>query len=83
MSASWSDEERIEHLGRGVEARHAVLPGVAEVIDLPVLRPEHERAAKFVGKLIGIGVVYLVAGAIWTARGVAWGARWAWRRVRT
>ncbi len=47
----------------------------AKVIDLPVLRPEHERIAKFVGKWIGIGACYLIAGAYWAGRGVAWAVR--------
>lgn len=69
------DDERITRLARGGEARHAVIDGAAKVIDLPVLRPEHERVVKFVGKLIGIGVVYLIAGLIWSWRGAAWAAR--------
>lgn len=46
-----------------------------KVIDLHTLTPRQQRVAKFVGKCIGIGVCYLVAGAIWTARGVAWAVR--------
>lgn len=57
------------------------LPARHLVIDLPVLRPEHERMAKVVGKVIGIALVHVVAGLIWSWRGLKWVARRyrAWR----
>lgn len=51
------------------------VPLAGEVIDVPVLRPEQERVAKFVGKCIGIAVIYAIAGLIWAARGVAWAVK--------
>ncbi len=69
----------MEMLDRARHAPTRALPIAKEIIDLPVLRPEHERAAKFLGKLIGIAVVYLIAGAIWTWRGAAWAVRRARR----
>jgi hypothetical protein len=50
-----------------------ILDGIAEVIDLPVLRPEQERVAAFLGKCIGVPIVLVIA-VLWMA--VIWGA-WA------
>lgn len=55
---------------------------VQEVIDLPVLRPEQDRVAKFVGKCIGIAIVYVVAGLMWAVWGIAWTVEFVAARVR-
>jgi hypothetical protein len=78
MSQPWRDDDERTLVGEVVKAAAKIRrprEAVADVIDLPVLRPEHERVAKFVGSCIGIGACYLIAGAIWTGRGVAWAVR--------
>jgi hypothetical protein len=54
-----------------------ILDGIAEVIDLPVLRPEQQRVADFLGKCIGIPIVLVIA-VLWMA--AIWGA-WAVRAL--
>ncbi len=81
MSAvDWSDDERIEHIARGP------LPAAREIIDLPVLRPEHDRAARLAGKWIGAGWFWAEQGAKWAAMRawacLRWLSSWAARRVR-
>lgn len=61
---------------RGLRLLPAPLATAAqEIIDLPTLRPEQERVVKLIGSGIGIAAVYVVAGAIWAYRGVAWCVR--------
>lgn len=73
------DEERVDRLASGEgpaeEARHAVIDGVSKVVDLPVLRPEVERVAKFIG--IALGRLEW-----WCERGVIGAVRWVARRVQ-
>lgn len=54
-----------------------ILDGIAEVIDLPALRPEQQRVADFLGKCIGFPVVLVIA-VLWMA--VIWGV-WAVRAL--
>lgn len=54
--------------------RPSPFPLAGEVIDLQVLGPRQHLVARFVGRQIGIAVVYVIAGFIWGYRGVAWAA---------
>lgn len=64
MRPPWRDDEPVE------------LPlGLGEVIDLHTLTPRQQWACDFVGKWIGIGACYVIAGAIRTVRGFAWAVR--------
>lgn len=61
------------------EVDDLVIDGLAEVIDLPLLRPEVERACQVVGSLIGIAAVYAIYGFILGGRALFRAAR----RLRT
>lgn len=83
MAQPWRDDDLNPHerafMGEVMEAaakvrrRKLVRPAV-KIIDLPVLRPRQECVTEFVGKCVGIGAVYVIAGAIWAGRGIAWAA---------
>ena len=53
-------------------AGEELVPDLDNVIDLHTLTPRQRRGCDFVGKWIGIGACYVIAGAWWTGRGVAW-----------
>jgi hypothetical protein len=69
----------LERLAKRVQpkrARHVdgAFPLAGEVVDVQVLSPRQHQVARFVGRLIGIAAVYVIAGFIWGYRGVAWAA---------
>jgi hypothetical protein len=82
MSQSWPDDEARTLVGEVVNVAAKIRrprQAVGEVIDLHTLTPRQQRVCDFIGKCIGSGACYAIAGAIWTGRGVAW----AVRRIRT
>jgi hypothetical protein len=86
MSAeTWRDDEARTLVGEVVNVAAKIRrprQAVGEVIDLHTLTPRQQRVAEFVGKCIGIGACYLIAGAIWTGRGMTWAVRFGLAAVR-
>lgn len=56
-------------------AGEQLVPDLDNVVDLHTLTPRQQRACDLVGKWIGIGACYVIAGALLTPRWIAAAAR--------